>query len=186
MGQPASPARKQTTRKHMDATPERWKRSEFSHASTGLGMKEVEEQSAQGGEKPQRWKKNPVKHRTFEGKEEDRWNCPFCDYIGEAETQEKRQKDRRDHIYNRHPGVLEGLRATLHRRSWRDRKVTKNPRLNRHKGRAKVLRVLAGNREPLPLREPGAITDTGMAPSCARMPASHGEWKASTAWPPAP
>ena len=142
------------------------------HASTGLGMKKVEEQSVRGDGKPQRWKKNGVKHRSFEGKEEDRWNCPFCDHIGEAETKRKRQMDKRAHIKNRHPGVMERLRVTLHmhRRSWpsklmEHKKVIKYPGLNRYRGVSNVLRILTGNREPLPLREPGAITDTGMVPS---------------------
>ena len=35
-------------------------------------MKKVEEQSVQSDGKPQRWKKNAVKHRSFQGKGEDR------------------------------------------------------------------------------------------------------------------
>ena len=36
-GQPASPDRKQTTRKHMDVTPDRWKRSESCTRVQGWG-----------------------------------------------------------------------------------------------------------------------------------------------------
>ena len=78
--------------------------------------------------------------------------------------------DRSTHIKQRHPGVMEKLRATMPRRSWPSKlmehsKIVKNPGLNRHRGVPNVLKILAGNKEPLPLREPGTITETGMIPS---------------------